>query len=564
MEEGNTTPQPPAPIARYCIYARKSMEAEERQALSIESQLKEMRLIARRNELKIVAVREEAHSAKLSGSRPVFNQMIQELKAGTYNAILTWAPDRLSRNAGDLGMLVDLMDQEKLISIRTFNQTFTNSPNEKFLLMILCSQAKFENDNKAINVKRGLRMSVSKGFWPTGTPIGYRSLKRTDRPGELELDKERAPIVKEMFEKVAYEGWSQHRVRNYLEDSGVRSVNGNVIGLSSVQLMLHRHFYYGRFEYPVGSGKWYKGKHPTIITKEVFDLAQEEMLKHNTRRWGKSYIYEPYNFLRLMRCGSCGSGVCARDVQKYRITTKDLSHFRYYMCSNAATRRCKELYINEKDLIVQLAELLDKVDLDFIALREQYEASVHRFYRLNSFVTGESFVERTHEKRDEDLRKWMKIIFDDGTPEEQRSVLNKLKSRILLKDKHIYLDESAVAKTVREEPRVIGIEIRTISRGLACRIYESTTVHPGQMLNIAGGARLVFEEETHSKKGDVTFAFRVEELDEHAARMFGTWLNNALRPSINSIKWVSVNETKAKHGMLPETILDAYRQLQKL
>ena len=55
------------------------------------------------------------------------------------------------------GSLVDLMDQKKLIHIQTYGQTFKNSPNEKFLLMILCSQAKLENDNKSINVKRGLK-----------------------------------------------------------------------------------------------------------------------------------------------------------------------------------------------------------------------------------------------------------------------------------------------------------------------------------------------------------------------------------------------------------------------
>ncbi|MFA6797364.1 MAG: recombinase family protein, partial [Candidatus Paceibacterota bacterium] len=162
--EGNATlPNKPLPVIRYCLYARKSMEDEERQALSIDSQLKEMKQIAERDNLYVVAMRTEAHSAKNSGQRPVFNQMIEELRNGKYNAILTWNPDRLSRNAGDLGVLVDLMDSQLLVEIRTYNQKFSNSPNEKFLLMILGSQAKLENDNKSINVKRGLRTKVEMG-----------------------------------------------------------------------------------------------------------------------------------------------------------------------------------------------------------------------------------------------------------------------------------------------------------------------------------------------------------------------------------------------------------------
>ncbi|MBU0649545.1 recombinase family protein, partial [Patescibacteria group bacterium] len=129
---------------KYCLYARKSTESEERQVLSIDSQVKEMLLIAERDGLEIVEIRRESHSAKDSAQRPVFNELIQDIKKERFNGIITWAPDRLSRNAGDLGSLVDLMDQKLLLEIRTYGQQFNNSPNEKFLLMILGSQAKLE------------------------------------------------------------------------------------------------------------------------------------------------------------------------------------------------------------------------------------------------------------------------------------------------------------------------------------------------------------------------------------------------------------------------------------
>lgn len=124
---------------KYVLYARKSTESDERQIMSIDSQILEMMRIAEREKLEIIDVRRESHSAKDSGQRPVFNEIIADMKLGRFNGILTWAPDRLSRNAGDLGSLVDLMDQKVLAEIRTYGQRFINSPNEKFLLMILCS-----------------------------------------------------------------------------------------------------------------------------------------------------------------------------------------------------------------------------------------------------------------------------------------------------------------------------------------------------------------------------------------------------------------------------------------
>ncbi|MEI6042520.1 MAG: recombinase family protein [bacterium] len=197
---------------KYCLYARKSTESEERQILSIESQVNEMLQIAEREGLEVVDIRRESHSAKDSGQRPVFKEILTDIRSGRYSGILTWAPDRLSRNAGDLGSLVDLIDQKSLIEIKTYGQVFSNSPSDKFLLMILCSQAKLENDNKSVNVKRGLRTRCEMGLWPAPAPTGYLNEKRIDRKGYVMVDTERAPVIKKMFEKVAYEKWSGRKI----------------------------------------------------------------------------------------------------------------------------------------------------------------------------------------------------------------------------------------------------------------------------------------------------------------------------------------------------------------
>ena len=85
--------------------------------MSIDSQINEMRALAEAEGLNVVCEKHESHSAKDSGQRPLYNEMLAEIESEKYNAILTWAPDRLSRNAGDLGSIVDLMDQHKLLHI---------------------------------------------------------------------------------------------------------------------------------------------------------------------------------------------------------------------------------------------------------------------------------------------------------------------------------------------------------------------------------------------------------------------------------------------------------------
>ena len=60
--------------------------------------------------------------------------MLTEIAENKYNAVITWAPDRLSRNAG-IWETLDLMDAGKLIQIAP-RTNLANTPNEKFLLMI--------------------------------------------------------------------------------------------------------------------------------------------------------------------------------------------------------------------------------------------------------------------------------------------------------------------------------------------------------------------------------------------------------------------------------------------
>ncbi|MBP7898439.1 recombinase family protein, partial [Candidatus Gracilibacteria bacterium] len=308
--------QAPVPIAvkvRYVLYARKSTEQDEKQALSIESQVKEMLAIAERENLEIVDIRREAHSAKDSGQRPVFKEILEDVRRERFNGILVWHPDRLSRNAGDLGSVVDLMDQKRLVEIRTYGQSFTNTPSEKFLLMILCSQAKLENDNKSINVKRGLKTRVEMGLWPAPAPTGYLKEKRMDRKCETLIDPDRGPIIRKVFEKVAYEKWSGRKVYNWLKfNLNFKTAGGNKnLTVSNIYCILENHFYYGVFEYPKNSGNWYQGKHEPLITKELFDQVQEQVKSQFVRSEGKEFA-----FTKLMTCGLCGSGITADEKFK--------------------------------------------------------------------------------------------------------------------------------------------------------------------------------------------------------------------------------------------------------
>lgn len=417
---------------RYCLYARKSSEAEERQALSVDSQIKEMLTIAQRDSLNIVDMYRESHSAKDCGQRPVFNQLITDIKNGKFNGILVWHPDRLSRNAGDLGAIVDLLDQKRLVEIRTYSQRFTNNPNEKFLLMILGSQAKLENDNKSINVKRGLKTKCELGLWPSVAPTGYLNSQNKDQKGQIFVDPIRAPIIKEVFEKVANEGWSGRRLFGWLKEVGFGSRSGKPLTLSNIYNILNNHFYHGMFEYPKGSGRWYQGKHAPLISKDLFDQVQEHLEAGRRARTGS----HEFAFTRLMSCGRCGSGITAQEKYK-NLRNGTTAKYIYYGCTRSRDKHCGEGYIEERALLSQLGALIDKVDLDECGIRKKLEAEIERHKRFRANILEEKSGD--FKAKDSDIRGYAKYLIQEGSLFEKRDLMASLKTKISIRDKRILL-----------------------------------------------------------------------------------------------------------------------------
>ncbi len=398
---------------KYCLYARKSSESDERQALSIDSQITEMKRLAEKKNIKITETIRESHSAKESGKRIGYLELIKGLVDNRFNSIITWAPDRLSRNAGDLGSLVDLMDKGILQKIQTFGQTFTNTPDEKFLLMILCSQAKLENDNRAKNVKRGMRTKCEMGVRPGCVPLGYKIVRSKNfrEPSKIIVDQEKAPLVKKLFEYVC-SGSSGKQAWEYVSEEGLISRNNKKISAGAAYRYLRDPFYYGEFEYPKGSGNWYKGSHTPIINKNLFDKTQKNIKEITYKgKWGRKQFY----FSKLIKCGSCGGGVCG--VEQINRHGK---LYTYYRCTKSASHyRCKEKYIREEKLIRIISEFIIKNSPKYYRLNERIQHELEKMNRLNN---GEKIT----------ANQYIKDILKNGNSKEKADMVRCLDKKLVL------------------------------------------------------------------------------------------------------------------------------------
>ncbi len=423
---------------RYCLYARKSSEQDERQALSIEQQIKEMQLLADHWGIEIAEIRQESHSSKVAGSRPIFNRLIKDIQLGFFGGIISWAPDRLSRSAGDLGVLVDLMDEGKLVEIRTHSQTFTNNPNEKFLLMILGSQAKLENDNRGLNVIRGLHNKAANGWRPGVAPIGY--LNNGMGEEKIIVDEERSEIIIEMFKRVAESAWTGRDVKRWLDEVDFRSKHDKRLALSHIYRTLRNSFYYGEYRYPKTNETMHKGKHKPLITKELFDAVQLQLTVAPKAPAGT----KEFSFTKILKCGACRTGITAEEHMKRLMTTGEIRRYVYYHCGRANDLDCIQPYIREGDLMNELLKLIDKLELDEIGAHEQFKDELERYQRFNGVIgyTGKELVKTPAI----DLKAYAKYVLRNGTREEKREILKYVIGEVYLKDQKVYVERKRRSK----------------------------------------------------------------------------------------------------------------------
>ncbi len=237
-----------------------------------------------------------------------------------------------------------------------------------------------------------------------------------------------------MFEKVGNERWTGRQVYRWLEQTGFRTKNGKLLSLGNLYLLLRNTYYYGEFEYPVGSGEWYQGAHEPIITKELFDRVQESIRDHFIPKTES----KEFAFTRLIKCGLCGSGISAEEKFKMLKNGGTNRHV-YYRCTRVRDLDCPCQAINEETLIDELMGLIDVIDVDEIGMRGKIAEEITRYNRFRTGVLGA----KKHEKvSDVDVRAYAKYLLKEGTVTEKRDLLSCLKSKLVLKDRKIIIEKT--------------------------------------------------------------------------------------------------------------------------
>ncbi len=326
------------------LYARKSTDDEERQMLSIDAQLNELRAYARKESLEIAREFVESMTAKKPG-RPIFDDMLRRVERGEADALLAWHPDRLARNSVDGGRIIYLVDVGQLQALKFPTFWFENTPQGKFVLNMAFGQSKYYVDALSENVRRGIREKIRRGIYPHKPPLGYMNEPRLRT---IEVHHTKAPLVRRLFETYASGRHNFEDMTALAAQWGLLSHKERPLARSLIPQILSDRFYIGLFEW---AGEEYEGAHERFIPQELFDRVRKVLADRGRGRYRTRKQRQPLAFLGLIRCEECGASITAERQKGHH----------YYRCTKKLGLCGLKGYVREEALAAFMRDEIGRV-----------------------------------------------------------------------------------------------------------------------------------------------------------------------------------------------------------
>jgi site-specific DNA recombinase len=311
-------------MQRAVLYARVSSDLQQKEG-TIQSQVAELqRQIAAAGDTLVTEYIDDGYSGALL-DRPAMNQLRDDLKVGTFDAIYFLAADRICREVTYQNIIIAEMPRYKK-QIIINGQDYIHNPENKFTLTVLGAVAELERAKIIERTTRGklhrLRQIVSHGH----CIYGYEYVKKSPRsPAALVINPHEAAIVRSIFEQYASGSANLFQITRSLERAGVPTRRGKKLWRAPhVRKMLQNHTYTGIRYYnrltvvkdaPFGTegtklvmrdrSEWIAVKVPAIVSHELFERVQERM-RQGSQRYRQPTVVHLLS--GLVECGECGCG----------------------------------------------------------------------------------------------------------------------------------------------------------------------------------------------------------------------------------------------------------------
>ena len=362
------------PVAAYC---RVSTDLED-QKNSFQAQQRFFReYIQNRQDWELYDIyADEGITGTSTRKRMQFNRMMADACEGRFRLIVTKEVSRFSRN------ILDTISYTRQLKAMGIGVIFVNDrintlePEAEMLLSFLASLAQEESRRTSSRVVWGQTRQMERGVVFGRSLLGYDV-----KNGCLQINPSGAELVRLIFHKYAIEQVSTGEIARYLTEQGYQTLGGNQQWkANAVVKILKNEKYVGDLiqkktftpDYLTHEKRINRGQvplvticnhHEPIISREVWDLAQERLRKNNKQSNNQESHSNRYAFSGKIRCGECGSPFVGRF--RYR---KDGTKVRRWSCAAAAregTKGCSiGKLVRDEDALHMLKTALRSLPLD--------------------------------------------------------------------------------------------------------------------------------------------------------------------------------------------------------
>lgn len=340
----------------YAIYLRKSRKDLELEAMgegeTLARHKNALLELAQKKELKIAKIYEEMVSGESIEDRPQIQELLNEVIAGKYRGVLVMEIERLARgNTRDQGEIAEAFwGSETLIITPSKTYDPTNEFDEEYFEFgLYMSRREYKTIRR--RMQRGLMASIKEGNYVGSlAPYGYDIVRVSKKERTLKPNDE-AKYVQMIFDWYVNDHLGAGAIAKKLYLMGVPTKTGKPQwSRATIRDILKNNLYTGKIRWNRrkvvketvdgvrkktkrrnGSDEYLivEGKHPAIISDEMFNAAQELFDKQVPAKIDHS-LQNP--FAHLMYCKRCGKGIAYKAYNNNKYAVPRMVHRDSMLC----------------------------------------------------------------------------------------------------------------------------------------------------------------------------------------------------------------------------------------
>lgn len=390
-------------------------------------------------------------------NRKEFLRMMSDAEHGLFDMVVVKDISRFARNTVDL-----LQNVRKLKSLGIETQfltaNMTSMGNSEFVLTIFGALAQEESANTSKRVKFGKKMNAEKGRVPN---IVYGYNKTAGDYFNLEINKQEAETVKQIYTWYLQEGYGAAKIANILNERGLRTKRNCSWSQNAVCRILTNELYTGRVingkqeveDFLTGKRKdkeeteWMVTDRPDLKIVDLKDFERVRQIlrgRHAAFNMNRERQSNKHLFSTLIRCKECGWSF-RRTVRTYKNT------YVRWVCSGhngKGADNCPNAVTVDED------ELID-------VLQEYFNRMLSQRKKVINHVVSE--FQRVYRAKDENIE----------NEKELRSQLNRL-AKVREKYMNLYEDDLISREELNEKIGGSRKEMERLENELKMVSYHMT------------------------------------------------------------------------------------------